>query len=1185
LLKKIQKLVLLLLVIYGVLGFFILPYILKPKVIELVSQQTNSKISIEDIYFNPFVFTMKISGVELKTLDNKPLLSLNSLSVDFELYSLFNSAIHLKTFILKEPKIYFVFNKDKTINLTKIIKKSSKKSVQKDDTTPIKLPRIILDEIAIKNGTLDYKDYTQAQEFDFSFHNIGFELKDVDSENFNKSDEELRFYTLLGDGGFIDLKTDIIGINPLKLKGSLDFKASKLYTQWRYLQDSLNLEVADGKVALYGEYFLDLDDLNATTIDNLTISLNSLRIKPKHGFKDVLNLNSLSLDDITIKPMLQSVDVKNIILNDLYIKAKRDLKGNIDWIEYLKSDNKKTDMNTTKKDDKKSKPWHVGIEDIALKKIKVDFHDDAIKPAVDTNLDEFNLYLQNVTLSGETPLTYQMDMRLNDKFKCLSTGDLKYKLLDFHTYLECKGFDVTHYNPYINQVATNSLKVYDLNLKSAKIGFDINASVEDDDGQIVAKLNKGDFGISDFSLNKKSTKENLVDFNSFDLKGITLDTKTKEVKVLDSILNNLNIKTQRLNNGVLNLQNLIVPHAKKDSKVSTSKSEKSYRVFLKHFGLKSSKISFDDRVLSPSVKTKVDKINLDVYNISSTKKSWLNYTLSLDVNKLAKIKAKGKLRHTPLKQKGSFSLEKIALKDITPYIQQKAFLCIDDGFLSVSGKTNYEKQKNKPDLILNGALKIESLFISDSRDKTPLLSFSEIDIKPFTYEMAPNRLFMNEINLNSFYVNAVVHKDKTMNFASLIKPTSDKEPTKKEDTNQTKGEDFPIKIMKLNVQRGSAKFADESLPIQFHTDIHDLNGVVYAISNEKDATSFVDIAGEVDEYGSTKLKGSINTANPKAYTNLDFNFRNLNLNSVSGYSASFAGYEIDSGKLYLDLGYDIVNSQLVGKNSIIIKNIKLGKEFEDENTTSLPLGFVIALLEDSDGIIDIDMPVEGNVDEPDFKYGKLIWKTFANLIIKAVASPFKFLGSMMGIDGEKLESIDFEYGLANILPPEKEKLDTIAKMMIKRPKISLNISGRYDEINDKKELQKEKLIGLLLKKSGIKNKQTHKNIMTIKLLEGVYHDLKNDDKLEKIKLKLKKTNKDSDFKRAYLNSLIEECIKIQTVGLKELEMLASKRESIIKSYLVEKKSIKSSRVKTLKISAVEKVDDKYSKTKLEIVVK
>ena len=135
------------------------------------------------------------------------------------------------------------------------------------------IPRIMIDNIGIVEGSVSYEDFTQVSKFDFSFHHIGFNLNNIDTNDFNSSDAKLRFYSSLGDGGFVDLKSKIVGFNPFIVKGSLDFEASKLYTQWRYLRDSLNLEVADGKLSLYGEYYFNIDDLNATSIHNAKMSL------------------------------------------------------------------------------------------------------------------------------------------------------------------------------------------------------------------------------------------------------------------------------------------------------------------------------------------------------------------------------------------------------------------------------------------------------------------------------------------------------------------------------------------------------------------------------------------------------------------------------------------------------------------------------------------------------------------------------------------------------------------------------------------------------------------------------------------------------------------------------------------------------------------------------------------------
>jgi hypothetical protein len=592
-------------------------------------------------------------------------------------------------------------------------------------------------------------------------------------------------------------------------------------------------------------------------------------------------------------------------------------------------------------------------------------------------------------------------------------------------------------------------------------------------------------------------------------------------------------------------------------------------------------------MLSPSIDTKLDRINFNAYNINSKKYSWLKYNFTSRVNAKGYITSKGEVCHTPLKQKGDFKLKKISLIELNPYIQESAFVKLTDGYLNLNTKTEYSKSSKSPDLKVVGSMNIEEFFMNDSRDNSALLSFNKFNFKTFSLETSPNRLHINEASIHSFYVDTLINKKQEMNFTLLSKNKPEETLKKREIEKPNKENNFPIKITKLSIDNGSAKFADYSIPLKFKTHIHNLNGEVYSLSNIDNDISFINIKGEVDKYGATKLKGSINSSNPEKYTNLDISFSNLALNSLTGYSASFAGHEIESGKLYLNLGYNIVDSELKGSNRIIVKKMQLGDEVKDENVTSLPLEFIIGLLEDSNRVIDINMPIKGNVDEPDFKYGSFIFKTFDNLLLKAVLSPFSFLGSVMGIDGDSLEYSEFEAGHSIILPPEREKLDIIAKMMQKRPKISLAIGGRYNETLDKKELQLQKLIALVVKESGIENKSEHKSAMTINLLEDIYKNLKNDNKLKKIKENLKKkyNNEKETFHREYLKVLIEETTLLQVVTKIELEKLAKYRATVMKNYLIFSKNIALSRINIIDIKNTDKIKNKRVKMKIEIIVK
>ena len=1193
-----KKIIFLLLFFYLFSGFFLIPFFLKPQIIEIVHNKTNAKITLDDVSFNPLTCKLELSKLTLYSQDDKELVYLKSIVLNVELYSLFKSAIHVSEFVLEEPRISLILDKNKQINLTSILK-PSKEVPTEESSEPTQIPRIILDRIAILKGKVNYEDYSNKSKFEFELKNIGFELKDIDTQGLESKDAYLRFYTKLEDGGFVDINSEILSIEPFIVKGNIDYEASKLYTQWRYVQDILNLEVADGKLSLHTEYYFNLEDLPATTLSNLNIHLDNLRVKPKGDAKDVLRLKSLYVDNVTLKPLAQNARIDKIALNSLDIKAKRSKDGNIDWLDFIKMDSGAVETDkASPSESSESKPWDVLIDDISLENIQVKFEDSGIKPNVNTSLDELNIYAQNVTAEGNKPFDYQMDMRMNEKFKCTSKGSISHKVLDVSSSVVCKDLDVAYYVPYIDDIASKELEVYDVKLRSLIAGFDANITAKDINSSIVLDVEGANVHLNKFALNKNSTYKRLMTFSALDIKGINLNTATKEVFVKDTTMKYLNMRTKRLQDGSLSIENLVVPKVKplakkKGFKKKALKEEKEYRVRLDKVSLKAAKVTFEDQGLSPSVTSKIDRIYLTARKIDSKKYSWMNYYLSARVNESGKLKANGSLRHTPLKQKGKLELSKLSLKELTPYIQEHAYISLEEGYLNLNTRTNYAVSKDKPDLNVQGSFSVEEFFVNDSRDKSSLLSFSQLNLKEFTLETSPNRFYVKEVDINSFYVNARVDSNKTMNFSKLAKSTSDVNSTStdesntstKEDSNTTAPPTFPVKIVKINVKDGSAIFSDASLPIHFETNIHDLNGEIYSVSNVANETSYIDIIGEIDEYGSTKLKGSLNASNPKSFTDLAFNFRNLDLSAMSGYSSSFAGYKIEDGKLFLNLNYDIKESELIGENSIIIKKIKLGEEVDIEGG-SLPLGFVIGLLEDSDGIIDIDMPIRGNVDEPDFKYGALVWKTFGNLILKAVTSPFKFLGSMLGIGGDELEYAVFEGGSSSLLPSEREKMDNIAKLLIKRPKMNLSIGGGYNLAIDKKAMQREKLIAQVVSLSGAKNEKEKVTAMTSDLLEDIYEKVKDDNKLERIEDELEKKHKDKDeFKQAYLGALIKECSDIQIITPLEIQQLARKRSQVLTEYLVDAKGIEKVRVKAVEIIESEGDEKKLIKSKLEVIVK
>jgi len=191
----------------------------------------------------------------------------------------------------------------------------------------------------------------------------------------------------------------------------------------------------------------------------------------------------------------------------------------------------------------------------------------------------------------------------------------------------------------------------------------------------------------------------------------------------------------------------------------------------------------------------------------------------------------------------------------------------------------------------------------------------------------------------------------------------------------------------------------------------------------------------------------------------------------------------------------------------------------------------------------------------------------------------------MGIDGDSLEYLEFEAGSLKILPSEREKLDNVAKLLIKRPKILLSVGGGYNTEIDKASMQKTKLVNLVVKLSGAKNEEEKVNAMTVDLLEDIYEDAKDDKKLDKLEDELEKKYKGKEFDREYLLALIKLCSDIQEVSVKDMQKLAENRRDIIKLYLIDSKGIELSRIKNLDISQVQSSDNKLIKSKLKVIIK
>lgn len=596
------------------------------------------------------------------------------------------------------------------------------------------------------------------------------------------------------------------------------------------------------------------------------------------------------------------------------------------------------------------------------------------------------------------------------------------------------------------------------------------------------------------------------------------------------------ITLKRLKNGSIDLSSHVYAPPKKGD--SPSGTPWGYRV--DEISVNGGKAAFTDEVPARNVVINLDQLNLAFRGFQNNSDVKNEFSVDTRINRQSTVGINGDIVRSSLRSSGTFDVKNLDLAVVDPYLQPSTYASLRRGDLSVAGNYAYSPAK----AVVKGKLSLNDWVVNDSRDDSVLLGWESIGVTPFTYAYPDNRLKINYLAINGLYTNVLIDQKKVLNFSTLTKKASAPSKTTKEASSNP----FGLDIVKLLIRNSSTTFSDLSLPLPFKTYIHDLEGSVLGISTTKDVTTFVKLRGGVDQYGLAKIDGSLNTKAPKNFTDITVAFDNLDLPRYTPYSLQFLGYKIDGGKLFLDLGYKIDAGQLKGENQVVIRQIELGAE--KEGGSPWPMRLVVALLEDSDGIIDINLPVQGDVNKPDFKYGQVVWQVITNLFTKAVTSPFRLLGSLLGIEDDSLSSVDFEGGSSALMPPQIEKLDKVATLLQKRPKLTLEVYGGWDDAADGYALRGEKLV-----QEALKREKTLKidspNAITLELLEDMAEDSLERKELKALRNELEeKYPEEAAYVRHYSAALIEKLIPLQPLDPKELQALASRRAEAIRAHLL-----------------------------------
>jgi hypothetical protein len=330
--------------------------------------------------------------------------------------------------------------------------------------------------------------------------------------------------------------------------------------------------------------------------------------------------------------------------------------------------------------------------------------------------------------------------------------------------------------------------------------------------------------------------------------------------------------------------------------------------------------------------------------------------------------------------------------------------------------------------------------------QSDFINWQSLRVSGFHYQQSPDRLSIERVVAHKPYGRVTISADGKLNIAAVLrsKPQSTDSGTVTASAPSVPPPvapttvPMPMRIGTVLIEDGTADFADHSIQPNFAAQMQALNGRVVGLSSDPKSRAEVTLNGSVDRYAPVSVSGQVNLLSATAYTDLTMAFRNMELTTFNPYSGKFAGYSITQGKLTTELHYRVENRRLEAQHHIVLDQLEFGAATESKQAVPLPVKLAVALLKDRNGVIDINLPVTGSLDDPNFRVGPIIWKLFVGLLRKIVTAPFALLGSLFG-GGPELAYVDFAPASAALAPEQAQKLTQLSKALAERPQLRLDI--------------------------------------------------------------------------------------------------------------------------------------------------
>ncbi|HDR9759069.1 TPA: DUF748 domain-containing protein [Burkholderia cepacia] len=1099
--RRIGLGLLIFLVLFGLLGFFAAPPLIRHIAEQQLSQQLDRPATIRRIALNPYTLNLEADGIHLGDKGGQgDFIDIAKLVVRPSWSSLFRGAPIVNEVRLDSPQFHIVRYDAQRFNFTDLIEKFSTPS-PKPESKPTQFS---VSNIQVNNGRIDFDDRLLNEKHVVDNWTLGIPyIATLASKTDIFVEPKLRARfdgsPIAIDGktkpfaqsreSEIALKFD--GLDVPKLISYVPAKLPVAVTSGLLSSDlKVNFVMSGETPALRVSGTVDLNDAKVT--DRASAPLFAARgVHVAAASLEPLR-NALHFDEIRIdQPVVDLSRDKQGVLNVEKLAAQPAAASNAaegkpaapgaapaSAAAAAAASGAKVEAVA-----KAAPPLDLTIRHFAIDGGTVNVDDRVPATPTALSLTKLAATLDGFSMQGKTPAKYTLSTSLSRGGDVTAEGTFNLAEKQADSKLTVAALALPALQPYLGE-ATRA-RVLD-----GTLGATVNAKADWGKTPLAAQVADSTVSLKSLKIATPDAKAPAIVLPDASAKIAKVDVAARTAEIASVDASGLALDVQRLKDGRIDLAALAEPaQASVPKRTVARKAEAaapSWHYRIDALNVKDSSANFTDLSTPRPVKLAIKPLELSVQKISDDMSKPLPVQLKATLNRKGSLNVTGDVTAQPLKLGLKINGNRLDAAAFEPYFGSALNATIASALLNAQGNLTFAQVKDAPRATYRGDVALVDVRMLDKATSDPFAGWRSLALTNLkaNYDEKGTDVDAARVTFSNFYGRVLLDAQGRLNLKDVV--AKETGPAQSLTRDASKGEPVPLSpgatppaaaapqasapaaasatvVVKaaqppqnpvrmhfgeLLLQNGRVTYTDNFIKPNYTANLVAIKGTVGAFGTDSTTSAPVDVAANLAGNGPISIKGSVNPLIEKPALDLTATAHDIELTNLTPYSAKYAGYPITKGKLNVDLHYELANDQLKANNHIFIDQLTFGDHVENDTATRLPVKLAISLLKNTRGQIDVNLPVSGSLSNPEFSVGGLIWRAVLNLIAKAVTSPFSLLAHAFGSGGEDLGYVEFAPGSYQLDDAQQKKLDTVVKMLTEKPSIRLDLIGRVDPAKD-----------------------------------------------------------------------------------------------------------------------------------------